>query len=88
MIGGRSLVTRGFACWRNDDSLWTMRSHYLIATFNHRDNAGWFVVRSRDGGMVASGLTKARAMTLVSTLNLAANVMMLPWRDARNQPGR
>jgi len=37
---------------------------------------------------VASGLTKARAMTLVSTLNLAANVMMLPWRDARNQPGR
>jgi hypothetical protein len=62
-----------------------MHSAYLASAFNRSDASGWFVLRSREGRLVAQGLTQAHAMTLASVLNFTAEAVSVQWWEARSR---
>jgi len=64
----------------------TMRRNLYIASSVYAGDAtGWFVLRcGKSGGIVARGLTQARAIRLADTLNQADRVLRMPWWVARD----
>lgn len=65
-----------------------MYSPYIAAAVTRSSSTGWFVLHSKDGRIVARGMTRARATTLAATLNSALNAMRIVRGEAKREDPR